>query len=109
MMLPGAGDMYGLKVTPSTTELDNNDGEFTAFSVNVADNAPTDAMTCIAPGVGGKVATVGKPVVLFTKPKTMNGWWRSKTADRFLWRTVVDPRESVQYANYIKGWDAALK
>ena len=57
----------------------------------------------------GKVATVGKPVVLFTKPKTMNGWWRSKTADRFLWRTVVDPRESVQYANYIKGWDAALK
>src|SRR5438067_12489415 len=46
MMLPGAGDMYGLKVTPSTTELDNNDGEFTAFNVKVTDSAPADATTC---------------------------------------------------------------
>jgi len=57
----------------------------------------------------GKVATVGKPVVLFAMPKTMNGWWRSKTANRFLLRSIVDPRETIGVANYVKGWSDALK
>jgi eukaryotic-like serine/threonine-protein kinase len=57
----------------------------------------------------GKTAAVGKPAALFTMPKTMSGWWRSKTANRFLIRSIVDPRETVPVANYVKGWADALK
>jgi hypothetical protein len=57
----------------------------------------------------GQTAMIGKPVELFTLPKTMNGWWRSRTKDRFLCRTLVDPRETVSVANYVNGWVDALK
>ena len=56
----------------------------------------------------GKAAEIGAPVSLFSIPRTTTSWWRSKKADRFLLLTIVDPRETVQYMNYMKGWDAGL-
>src|SRR5438132_7324371 len=43
IMLPGAGDMYGLNVTPSTTEFASSDGAFTAVTVNVTERPPLAA------------------------------------------------------------------
>ena len=57
----------------------------------------------------GKTATVAKPVAMFTMPPMMNGWWRSRTANRTLCRTVIDPRETVDMINYVKGWADSLK
>ena len=57
----------------------------------------------------GKTATVGKPVPLFAMPEMMTGWYRSKTANRFLCRTLVDPRDTIDTVNYVKGWADSLK
>jgi Tol biopolymer transport system component len=58
----------------------------------------------VAISTSGTTVVPSKPVVLFQRPKTMNGWWRSRTAKRFLARTVLDPAETVTVMHYVKGW-----
>ncbi|HXH93838.1 MAG TPA: protein kinase [Thermoanaerobaculia bacterium] len=63
-----------------------------------------DSLCSVAISTSGTTVVPSKPVVLFQLPKTINGWWRSRTAKRFLGRTVLDPAETVQVMHYIKGW-----
>jgi Tol biopolymer transport system component len=62
------------------------------------------SLCSVAISTSGTTVIPSKPVVLFQRPKTMNGWWRSRTAKRFLCRTILDPRETVKVMHYVKGW-----
>jgi len=71
----------------------------------------SDGVTIFAAEVkrDGKTAVVGKPVALWKTPRMMSGWGVSRTANRLLGRTVIDPRETVPVANYVRGWADNLK
>jgi hypothetical protein len=56
----------------------------------------------------GKNAEIGKPVALFQPPPTMTGCLRSKTTNRFLCRTIIDPHDTIRVAHYVKGWAEGL-
>jgi hypothetical protein len=51
----------------------------------------------------GSTLTIGRPQPLFQQPKTMLGWWCSRTAKRFLCAVAADPRDLVPVFNYVRG------
>lgn len=53
--------------------------------------------------VNGTNAEIGTPVALFNLPAGVRTWARSRTSKRFLLRTMIDPRETVRVAHYVKG------
>jgi eukaryotic-like serine/threonine-protein kinase len=70
--------------------------------------SPDNTLYAAPVRTNGKTAEIGKAVTLFQMPPTMYAWIRSKTADRFLCRTVVDPHETVRVLHYVKGWADTL-
>jgi Tol biopolymer transport system component len=78
--------------------------EWDADGKHVVFEQDDESLCSVAISTSGTTVVPSKPVVLFQLPKTINGWWRSRTAKRFLCRTVLDPAETVKVMHYVKGW-----